>query len=196
MLETARRKPFFTTLTCLLFSVLYSHFCYWGKTTKPTLEKAMAMDNVNCATPIEDTMEGSYFLLIPYCTGKKNYFDISISLDLKQIGKGTRDTRTVYAGFDPTADSLHIGNLLVLVGLLHFQRAGHTPVALLGTVGVSLSCGPSCPGWSTPLSAGRSHPCRPSRYGRSWVLSCGHVWSCGLPTPLSVGRLQLSRPSR
>jgi tyrosyl-tRNA synthetase len=42
----------------------------------------------------------------------------------------------VYAGFDPTADSLHIGNLLVLVGLLHFQRAGHTPVALLGTVGV------------------------------------------------------------
>jgi tyrosyl-tRNA synthetase len=42
----------------------------------------------------------------------------------------------VYAGFDPTADSLHIGNLLVLVGLLHFQRAGHNPVALLGTVGL------------------------------------------------------------
>ncbi len=69
---------------------------------------------------------------------KSKYFDIPTSLDLKQIGKGTRDTRTVYAGFDPTADSLHIGNLLVLVGLLHFQRAGHTPVALLGTVGVRL----------------------------------------------------------
>ena len=41
--------------------------------------------------------------------------------------------RKVYAGFDPTADSLHIGNLLVLVGLIHFQRAGHSPVALLGT---------------------------------------------------------------
>lgn len=40
--------------------------------------------------------------------------------------------QTIYAGFDPTADSLHIGNLLVLVGLLHCQRGGHQPVALLG----------------------------------------------------------------
>lgn len=38
----------------------------------------------------------------------------------------------IYAGFDPTADSLHIGNLLVIIGLLHFQRAGHHPVALIG----------------------------------------------------------------
>jgi len=38
----------------------------------------------------------------------------------------------VYAGFDPTADSLHIGNLLILLGLLHFQRAGHKVLALLG----------------------------------------------------------------
>jgi len=38
----------------------------------------------------------------------------------------------VYAGFDPTASSLHVGNLLILVGLLHFQRAGHRAVALLG----------------------------------------------------------------
>uniref|UniRef100_A0A182N144 Tyrosine--tRNA ligase n=1 Tax=Anopheles dirus TaxID=7168 RepID=A0A182N144_9DIPT len=40
--------------------------------------------------------------------------------------------QTVYAGFDPTADSLHVGNLLVLVGLLHTQRAGHQPIALVG----------------------------------------------------------------
>lgn len=40
--------------------------------------------------------------------------------------------QTVYAGFDPTADSLHIGNLLVIIGLLHFQRAGHLPIALVG----------------------------------------------------------------
>lgn len=40
--------------------------------------------------------------------------------------------QTIYAGFDPTADSLHIGNLLVMVGLLHCQRGGHQPVALLG----------------------------------------------------------------
>ena len=31
----------------------------------------------------------------------------------------------VYAGFDPTAPSLHVGNLLVLSSLLHFHRAGH-----------------------------------------------------------------------
>ncbi|KAK3855827.1 hypothetical protein Pcinc_037793 [Petrolisthes cinctipes] len=38
----------------------------------------------------------------------------------------------MYAGFDPTADSLHIGNLLVLVALLHCQRAGHNVIALVG----------------------------------------------------------------
>ncbi|XP_058444902.1 tyrosine--tRNA ligase, mitochondrial [Malaya genurostris] len=40
--------------------------------------------------------------------------------------------QTIYAGFDPTADSLHVGNLLVIIGLLHSQRAGHQPIALLG----------------------------------------------------------------
>lgn len=38
----------------------------------------------------------------------------------------------MYAGFDPTADSLHIGNLLVLMNLLHWQRAGHQVIALVG----------------------------------------------------------------
>ena len=38
----------------------------------------------------------------------------------------------VYCGFDPTADSLHLGNLLGIVVLAWFQRCGHTPVALLG----------------------------------------------------------------
>ncbi|XP_018568451.1 tyrosine--tRNA ligase, mitochondrial [Anoplophora glabripennis] len=41
-------------------------------------------------------------------------------------------TRTVYAGFDPTADSLHVGNLLVLNNLLHWQRSGHQCIALIG----------------------------------------------------------------
>lgn len=40
--------------------------------------------------------------------------------------------QTVYAGFDPTADSLHIGNLLVLINLLHWQRSGHKVIALIG----------------------------------------------------------------
>lgn len=39
--------------------------------------------------------------------------------------------QTVYCGFDPTADSLHIGNLLTLVGLLHCHRAGHQPIAVV-----------------------------------------------------------------
>jgi len=39
---------------------------------------------------------------------------------------------TVYAGFDPTADSLHVGHLLPLLGLRRFQQFGHTPIALAG----------------------------------------------------------------
>ena len=38
----------------------------------------------------------------------------------------------VYCGFDPTADSLHLGNLLGILVLVWFQKCGHTPVALLG----------------------------------------------------------------
>ncbi|MFN5250398.1 MAG: tyrosine--tRNA ligase [Bacteroidota bacterium] len=37
-----------------------------------------------------------------------------------------------YIGFDPTADSLHIGNLVPITLLIHFQRAGHKPIALVG----------------------------------------------------------------
>ena len=40
--------------------------------------------------------------------------------------------RTVYVGFDPTADSLHIGSLLPLQTLRRFQLAGHRPVAIIG----------------------------------------------------------------
>src|SRR5450759_1119198 len=37
-----------------------------------------------------------------------------------------------YCGFDPTADSLHVGNLVAIMGLVHLQQAGHRPVALVG----------------------------------------------------------------
>lgn len=37
-----------------------------------------------------------------------------------------------YVGFDPTADSLHVGNLIPIILLMHLQRAGHKPVALVG----------------------------------------------------------------
>ncbi len=40
--------------------------------------------------------------------------------------------RTVYAGFDPTVDSLHVGHLMALLILRRFQRSGHRPIALVG----------------------------------------------------------------
>ncbi|MEM9352298.1 MAG: tyrosine--tRNA ligase [Planctomycetota bacterium] len=40
--------------------------------------------------------------------------------------------RTVYVGFDPTADSLHVGSLLGLITLRRLQRAGHRPIAVVG----------------------------------------------------------------
>jgi tyrosyl-tRNA synthetase len=42
------------------------------------------------------------------------------------------DSRTLYCGFDPTADSLHIGSLVPLLMLRRFQQAGHKPIALVG----------------------------------------------------------------
>ncbi len=39
---------------------------------------------------------------------------------------------TAYIGFDPTASSLHVGNLLTVMGLARLQRFGHTPIAIVG----------------------------------------------------------------
>ncbi len=41
-------------------------------------------------------------------------------------------SRTLYAGFDPTADSLHVGHLMAVMILRRFQKAGHRPIALVG----------------------------------------------------------------
>lgn len=43
-----------------------------------------------------------------------------------------RDGVTFYIGFDPTADSLHVGHFLQLIVMSHMQRAGHRPIAILG----------------------------------------------------------------
>ncbi len=43
-----------------------------------------------------------------------------------------RESLTFYIGFDPTADSLHIGHYIALMTMAHMQRAGHKPIALLG----------------------------------------------------------------
>ena len=39
---------------------------------------------------------------------------------------------TFYIGFDPTADSLHIGHFIAMMFMAHMQRAGHRPIALVG----------------------------------------------------------------
>ena len=56
---------------------------------------------------------------------------------LHDIMPGTQDELNKgvvsgYIGFDPTADSLHVGHLTQIMTLIHFQRAGHKPVALVG----------------------------------------------------------------
>jgi tyrosyl-tRNA synthetase len=44
----------------------------------------------------------------------------------------SKEMTTGYIGFDPTADSLHIGSLVPILLLVHFQKAGHKPIALVG----------------------------------------------------------------
>lgn len=56
---------------------------------------------------------------------------------LQDIMPGTeellnKETVAGYVGFDPTADSLHIGNMVPVMLLVHLQRAGHRPIALVG----------------------------------------------------------------
>ncbi len=43
-----------------------------------------------------------------------------------------KESTAGYIGFDPTGESLHIGSLVQIIILMHFQRAGHTPIALVG----------------------------------------------------------------
>ncbi len=43
-----------------------------------------------------------------------------------------KESTTAYIGFDPTADSLHIGSLVPIILLVHLQKMGHTPIALIG----------------------------------------------------------------
>jgi tyrosyl-tRNA synthetase len=56
-----------------------------------------------------------------------------------------------YVGFDPTASSLHVGSLVPVMGLLHLQRAGHKPIALVGG-GTGLIGDPSGKSSERPLA--------------------------------------------
>jgi tyrosyl-tRNA synthetase len=59
-------------------------------------------------------------------------------------------SRVCYVGFDPTASSLHVGTLLPIMGLVHLQRHGHHPVALVGG-GTGLIGDPSGKAQERPL---------------------------------------------
>ena len=59
--------------------------------------------------------------------------DLVHQLSAPEVAALLREQRvTGYIGFDPTADSLHVGSLLPLMTLLRFQRAGHRPIGLIG----------------------------------------------------------------
>lgn len=60
---------------------------------------------------------------------ERGFFDALTSEDLREAAK--RPLK-VYVGFDPTADSLHLGNLVGIVALAWFQKYGHTPYVILG----------------------------------------------------------------
>src|SRR5688500_6709663 len=65
------------------------------------------------------------------------YEDLAWRGMISESTEGLRDALaagpiTAYIGFDPTADSLHVGNLLTMMGLARLQRAGHSPIAIVG----------------------------------------------------------------
>lgn len=63
------------------------------------------------------------------CLKRRGFVDALTSEEIHELVK--KPTR-VYIGFDPTADSLHLGNLMGIVALGWFQRFGHTPYVVLG----------------------------------------------------------------
>ncbi len=54
------------------------------------------------------------------------------STDQTELRNHLNESRTLYCGFDPSASSLHVGNLVALMTLRRFQRFGHKPLALVG----------------------------------------------------------------
>jgi len=60
---------------------------------------------------------------------ERGFIDAMTSEELRTL---TNQPMKVYCGFDPTSDSLHLGNMIAIMGLAWFERCGHTPVAIVG----------------------------------------------------------------
>ncbi len=63
------------------------------------------------------------------CLQERGFIDATTSDELATLSK---ESLTIYAGFDPTATSLHLGNFVTIMCLAWFQRFGHKPIALVG----------------------------------------------------------------
>lgn len=63
------------------------------------------------------------------CLKERGFID---ALTSEEVREKLKHPTRVYVGFDPTADSLHIGSLVGIIALGWFQRYGHTPVVILG----------------------------------------------------------------
>ncbi len=68
-----------------------------------------------------------------------NVFDIlnergfvAQATDVDELKQYLSKPATCYIGFDPTADSLHVGSLVPIMALAHMQRQGHRPIVLVG----------------------------------------------------------------
>jgi tyrosyl-tRNA synthetase len=57
---------------------------------------------------------------------------VAQATDVAHIREQLEGSTTCYVGFDPTADSLHIGSLVPILALVHMQRHGHRPIVLVG----------------------------------------------------------------
>jgi tyrosyl-tRNA synthetase len=86
-------------------------------------------------------MNGLIFCKLPFLTyfrGMSNFVaELTWRGMLHDVMPGTeeqlnKEITNGYIGFDPTADSLHVGHLVQVMTLIHFQRAGHRPFALVG----------------------------------------------------------------
>lgn len=60
---------------------------------------------------------------------ERGFVEAMTSEDLRSL---VQSPLKIYCGFDPTSDSLHLGNMVAIMGLAWFQKFGHTPVALIG----------------------------------------------------------------
>lgn len=60
---------------------------------------------------------------------ERGFIEAMTSEELRQMAE---NPLKVYCGFDPTSDSLHVGNMVAIMGLAWFQRCGHTPVVIVG----------------------------------------------------------------